>query len=239
MGLPDRQQSAPNLPCPLAARPGSTGAGHCHSDEEHQEEPQRVQEHPDVRASGDWQDPVCQGEGARPHGGGGCHGQRLQLWLLGMGHVGGASFPGKGHPSSTWWGPDSVHVKGRRVNRLCPPPPPLPLSRLETCAALRHGLCHHDRRGCGPHGAGRRDCHAQGLRLGQYQPARVSRAPPGMAPCVHALAWPGFLAATGAPAGGWVWGAVSVTSPAACLHGCAQGWNTLGLGVQGRNSPRE
>uniref|UniRef100_A0AAA9S3D5 ATPase family, AAA domain containing 3A n=1 Tax=Bos taurus TaxID=9913 RepID=A0AAA9S3D5_BOVIN len=42
----------------------------------------------------------------------------------------------------------------------------------ETGAALRYGLRHHDGRGCGPHGAGRRDGHAQGLRLGQHQPAR-------------------------------------------------------------------
>lgn len=45
----------------------------------------------------------------------------------------------------------------------------------ETGAALRYGLRHHDGRGCGPHGAGRRDGHAQGLRLGQHQPARVSQ----------------------------------------------------------------
>lgn len=120
-----------------------------------------------------------------------------------MGYLGGSAFQARGIPSSTWWWePSSVHVgfEGEESEQASPASPPTPLSRLETRAALRHGLCHHDRRGCGPHGAGRRDCHAQGLRLGQYQPARVSRAPPGMAPRVHALAWPGFLAAIRAPA---------------------------------------
>lgn len=69
-----------------------------------------------------------------------------------------------------------------------PPPRPQPTARLafspETGAALGHGLCHHDRRGRGPHGARRRDRCAQGLRLGQHQPARVSL--PGV-PSAHAL----------------------------------------------------
>lgn len=48
----------------------------------------------------------------------------------------------------------------------------------ETRTAFRHGLRHHDWWGCGPHGAGGRDCHAQSLRLGKYQPTRVSLQPP-------------------------------------------------------------
>lgn len=53
-------------------------------------------------------------------------------------------------------------------------PPSTSVISLETGAALRHGLCHYDGRGRGPHGAGWRDRGAQGLRLGQHQPARVS-----------------------------------------------------------------
>ena len=33
----------------------------------------------------------------------------------------------------------------------------------EFSASLRDGLRHHDRRGCGPHGEGGRDGHAQSL----------------------------------------------------------------------------
>ena len=196
----------PPNPAPylLVAQPGGAGAGHCHRNEEHQEEPQPVQERADVRASRDRQDTVCQGARWSVPG----------AWLPGD--------PGQGCGRPSTWGPVFSRCLHRGVGRreektlltslspapVCaarfpthvPPPPPSACSP-ETRTALRHGLCDHDGRRRGPHGAGRCDCHAQGLRLGQHQPARVSGPLPtplragtaGPAPSGHwaVAAWKG------------------------------------------------